>query len=803
MKNVADLYPLSPVQQGMLFPALLAPEATAYLAPKTGSLHGKLDVSAFKLAWQRAAQHNAVLRTAFLWRGLADPLQVVRETVNLPWKEEDYRELLPEEQEERVEIFLRTDRAEGMDPSRAPLMRLALLRLADDAYQFIWTHHHLLLDGWSSPILFGEVLADYDALRRGEVLHPGEKPPYRDYIAWLERQDLRAAERFWRKELEGFAEPTPLWVERQENGAAAREELYAEASLALSQEETVALQAFAAQHRLTLNTLLQGAWGVLLGHYSKREDVVFGATVSGRPPDLRGVETMIGLFINTLPVRVRTAEEARLLPWLKDLQDRQVQMRQYEYTPVPEVQGWSDVPQGRPLFETIVVYQNYPVTIDLKEPLQGLQVRNLRGISSGNYALVVRARVEPPFTLTTLYDESLFDRSAITRLLDHMRLLLTSMATLPDARLGDLERSVAMAESNEPLLQQKRRKDLKLTSLMNLQARSVKLSGASLVSIDTLREGQPLPRVIQPSVRDIDLIDWATGSRDAIEQELLKHGGILFRNWGLRSVDDFERFARAAMGEELLDYTYRSTPRSQVRGKVYTSTEYPPHQSIPLHNEMAYSRAWPLRIAFHCARSAERGGETPIADSRKVFDRIDPAIRERFAKERVMYVRNYGGRVDLPWQDVFQTCDRAEVEGFCHKAGIELEWMGTGGERLRTRQVCQAVAQHPRTGEMVWFNQAHLFHVSSLPQEVQETLRREFDEADLPRNVYYGDGSPIAPETLAEIREAYDKETIVFPWSEGDILLLDNMLAAHGRTPFVGSRSVVVAMAGTVTNEGN
>ncbi|MGE0127964.1 MAG: TauD/TfdA family dioxygenase [Blastocatellales bacterium] len=327
-----------------------------------------------------------------------------------------------------------------------------------------------------------------------------------------------------------------------------------------------------------------------------------------------------------------------------------------------------------------------------------------------------------------------------------------------------------------------------------VKRKTVSVSSESLIETELLKPGVQLPLVIRPAVAGINIIEWAQGNREFIEARLLTHGGILLRGWQTSSVDEFERFAIAAAGEALMDYSYRSTPRSAVSGKIYTSTEYPADQSIPLHNEMAYSRAWPMKIWFYCVKAAEQGGETPIADSRRVFARIDPQVRGRFIQKDVLYVRNYGSGLDLSWQNVFQTTNKAEVEAFCRSAGIEFEWRDR--DRLRTRQVCQSAARHPKTGEMVWFNQAHLFHVSSLAPEIRDRFLAEFKEEDLARNAYYGDGTPIEPAALEEIRRAYEQETIIFPWHEGDILMLDNMLAAHARTPFTGSRKIVVAMAG-------
>jgi alpha-ketoglutarate-dependent taurine dioxygenase len=328
--------------------------------------------------------------------------------------------------------------------------------------------------------------------------------------------------------------------------------------------------------------------------------------------------------------------------------------------------------------------------------------------------------------------------------------------------------------------------------------KAISISHERLVSIDFLQAGISLPVLVQPAVDSLDLITWAESNRALLDEQLATSGGVLFRGFSIQTASDFERLITALSGD-LLEYTYRSTPRKRESGHIYTSTEYPADQSIPLHNEMSYARSWPMKIWFFCMEPARQGGETPIADSRKVFQRIPAHIKELFTRKGVMYVRNYSSRFDLPWQTVFQTTDKAALEQYCRRAGIEFAWLSE--DHLQTRQVCQDAAFHPRTGEIVWFNQTHLFHIASQDEHVQASLLSTFGEQGLPRHAYYGDGSPIEASVIQEIQAAYELESIQFPWQKGDILMLDNMLVAHGRMPFVGPRKVLVGMAESFTNE--
>ena len=309
---------------------------------------------------------------------------------------------------------------------------------------------------------------------------------------------------------------------------------------------------------------------------------------------------------------------------------------------------------------------------------------------------------------------------------------------------------------------------------------------------DAAARGEPaaLPRVIEAPDAERKL------DRDplvaAVTAHLERDGALLFRGFPVRSMEDFQRFV-ALVTPDLLEYEFGSTPRSRLSGRVYTSTEYPAHQFIPQHNEQSYTTEWPLKLWFYCAQPASEGGSTPLCDSRAVYGGLSASLRRRFEERGVMYVRNYGNGLDVPWQTVFGTHDRAAVEQYCARVGITCEWSEDG--ELRTRQRCQAVARHPRTGERVWFNQAHLFHVSNLEPAAREGLLAILSEEELPRHAFYGDGTPIEESVLGEIRGVYAELTRAFSWRAGDVLLLDNMLVAHGRAPFKGERKVLVAMA--------
>ncbi|MCF4136396.1 condensation domain-containing protein [Streptomyces sp. Tue 6430] len=443
--NVEDVYGLSPLQFGMLYHSLEDTSDTRpYMVQMTEEAEGPFDETLFGAAWQQLVDRHSILRSAFVWEGVSEPVQVVQRKAVLPFEVRDLRGLT--DQQERLDAFLAEDWDRGFDLSQAPLVRVTVLRMSEERRIVVWSFHHILLDGWSVQILQKELFALYRALLDGTPAGLPPTVPYRRYIEWLNSRQDDGSAAFWSDYLAGVTEPTALHVDRDtgdtgvgEFEACASAELFARA------------RDYAKSQRITMNTLVQGLWSILLSRYSRQDEVLFGSTISGRSIDLPGVESMMGLFINTLPVRGRLTGDLVVSEWLRDLQDEQLDMRQWEYCHLVDVQKHSRIPRGEPLFRSILVFENYPVVQKPSDFPEGLTRRLVNCVERTGYPLTLVVSAGRALEFRFVYDRSRFDAETVERMTGHLESLLASVVDSPGARIGDLN-MLTVGERREVLV---------------------------------------------------------------------------------------------------------------------------------------------------------------------------------------------------------------------------------------------------------------------------------------------------------------------------------------------------------------
>ncbi|MFO0762663.1 MAG: non-ribosomal peptide synthase/polyketide synthase, partial [Byssovorax sp.] len=445
--SIADIYPLSSIQQGLLFYSINHHADDLYFKQFRYTIAGAFDADLYERAWQEAVLRHPVLRTSFHWELAEGPIQVVWQHPPIEYHRHDLRSLSRAEQDQAFQRLLREDRARGFDLSRAPLIRLIVVRLRDDVHRVIFSQHHLVLDGWSNPLLSQEVFKRYLALRDGREMTWPPVRPFSDYIAWLGKKDPVKTAEFWKKSLAGFSAPTPLPIPAPPAGDPSAELVrgeggfddYEERRLLFSEEKTAILDGFAREHRLTINTLLQGAWALLLSRYSGERDIAFGTIVAGRSIELPGIEDTLGMFINTLPFRVEVPGDRPVLDYLRGLQERHTEIREHEHSPFAEVQGMSEIPRGQPLFESILVFENYPVEKSAGGGSKtGIVTRDVKNEVRNNFPITLLCVHTNRLSCRLAFDRRRFDGAAIDALLGHLESLLLGLAASPVARLREV-----------------------------------------------------------------------------------------------------------------------------------------------------------------------------------------------------------------------------------------------------------------------------------------------------------------------------------------------------------------------------
>jgi amino acid adenylation domain-containing protein/non-ribosomal peptide synthase protein (TIGR01720 family) len=429
--GILDAYPLSPEQLGMLFYSVYGPDSSAYVVQRLERFTGDLDTKVLEDAWKALVERNDVLRTSFSWQGRGQPLQLVHDHADLPFAVADVRGLDEAEQRSAVGAYLAEDRSRGFDLSHAPLMRIRVFKISDREHRMVVTLHHVILDGWCTPVLGHEVKAVYEGLRAETRPALDEPRPYRDYIAWLLSQDPGPAERYWRKALAGFERPTLLRPGRAGNPSPNLQIVGM-----LSAELAESVSSFARANLLTLNTIFQGALALLISAYTGQRDVCYGVTSAGRPGDIAGVEQMIGMFLCTIPLRVSVDPDERVPDWLARLQLEQSQARRFEYVGLPKIQGWSKGDARQTLFDTLLIFQNIP-NPELAN-IANVQVQQEDEIEQTNFPLTIIITPDPLLSIAIDYDPACFEEFEINRIVSRLTRLLAEVTQSACERLGDL-----------------------------------------------------------------------------------------------------------------------------------------------------------------------------------------------------------------------------------------------------------------------------------------------------------------------------------------------------------------------------
>ncbi|MFL6150731.1 MAG: condensation domain-containing protein, partial [Pseudonocardiaceae bacterium] len=434
--NVEDLYPLTPMQAGMVFHALSQDDQGVYFEQVTFVLDGVTDPQQLAQAWQHVIDRTPILRSRVIWDGVDQPLQLVQRQASVPVTYLDWTHLSDRQRTDELTRILDQDQAQGLDLGTAPLLRLTIATLSDTEVQLVWTFHHLLLDGWSVFQVLSDVFACHAALTQHQTPELPARRPFRDYLHWLSDQDHAQAEQHWRHALSGFDTPTPLPYDHQPLQAHHAQSTHS-VPLTLPTQHSTRLHHLAQHNGLTLNTIVQGAWALLLSRYSNQKDICFGATVAGRPADLPGAEDITGIFINTLPTRVIINHQHNVVTWLQELQTAQVEARRYDYISLTELHTWSDIPPGTNLFNSILVFENYPINDDIAAT-HGLQLHHLNAIETTNYPLTLVTTPGQQLTIDINYDPTLFNTPTITQITTHLHTLLTAITDNPNQTIRDL-----------------------------------------------------------------------------------------------------------------------------------------------------------------------------------------------------------------------------------------------------------------------------------------------------------------------------------------------------------------------------
>jgi alpha-ketoglutarate-dependent taurine dioxygenase len=782
-------------QQQMWFLDQLTPGTSTYNIPDAMQVSGPLHVEALEQALHAIVGRHEILRT-HLASVDGNPVPLVDEHWKMKVSLFDVRSLPgPERAAEAKKIILQEAR-KPFDIAQDLMLRASLVRMDENEHLLLFLTHHIAWDVSSKAVLYRELAALYEGFVKGKPVQLQDLPiQYADYAAWqrqrLQGEVFEQQAAYWRKQLGSAVRVLNLPTDRPRPPVQTFHG--AKHFFSFSKSLTESARLLSQQRNATLFMTLAASFVAFLHGLTGQFDIAVGSPMVGRNyPELQG---LIGFFINTTVLRFQLSNTTTFGELIE--QARTVTLGSHAHQDLPFDKLVEVLRPSRDLSRMALVQVNFRVQNETPVQLRlpGVTVKPLFEFidtATSKFDLALELAPDREGDSFIEYKTDLLEPATIANMVGEFHRALAELLRQPDVPLMSLE---ALSQLRRRTRSMEKISDKpKMKSLKDFKRKAVDLSQAT-IHTSALQTGSKLPLLVTPAVENFDLADWAKTNRDFINTKLLEHGAILFRGFNLESPTDFERVAGSICSE--LFGEYGDLPREGVAGKIYKSTPYPADKMILFHNESSHMSRWPQKINFYCSLPAEQGGATPVADCREVARRMDPKILQKFEEKGLMYVRNFSPGLDVSWQKFFHTHDRSEVEAACTQAGMTCEW--TGNDSLRVGQVGQAVTRHPKTGEKVFFNQVQLHHVYCLDAAVRDSLLSIFKREELPRHVYYGDGTEIEDSVMEHVGQVYEQCAVRFQWQKGDMITVDNMLVCHARDPHVGARKICVAMGEMIT----
>lgn len=787
--------PLSFAQQRLWFFDQIKPQSPLFNAPWAFRLRGPLDPEILADAFTKLSERHAVLRTTFSMVD-GEPRQVVQPVSAHPLPLNDLSKFAELEKQNRLQAAIHDEAHTGFDLVKGPVWRTQLLRLAENEHVLMVTMHHICTDARSVDIIVGETAEIYRAAK--EDREPQLRPlpiQYTDYARWQLRhwQDSsQAGLAFWRDHLADVALDRPLATDhpRREEQTFQGDTL----SIQLDKAWIDRCEQFAREQDASLFMLLHTAFAAALQLHDPQDRVVVGTDFANRERD--ELEPLVGFFVNQLPLCLDFSRTPTLSELLQ--RNRQVAIAAFQHGDVPfdrivkalQVDRTAGFP---PLFQA-KLFLEHAADLSGENIFPGIVIETLE-------SRLDAARIDLTMGLTLTgdglqgwlnYNRDLFDPATAARMLTRFKAVLQAMLQQPDATWITVAQKLREQEQAADRVQRGARRKSNLAKFKKGRRKTqvVTTASAELVREQGPPTGNTLPIIFTPSQEGVDLADWMTANKDRWQMALHRAGAILFRGFGVDNVPLFDRFGKTVLTHVFKD-NGEHQPVSADRA-VQVPVDYAAEQFLLWHSENTFNLDWPSRIIFGCAQPSETGGETPLVDNRALLAKLPEDVRNRFLEKGLMYVRNYSEALGLSWQKVFNTQSRKAVEAILHNQRFDWTWQANG--QLRTRACRPAAVKHPATGELCWVNQAQHWHVSCLDKHTRAAYQKLFSEEDYPRNCYYGDGTLIADEDMATIMAAYREVMVAEPWQRGDVIVVDNALAAHARNPYTGKRKLLVIM---------